>query len=139
MQRINIGGMSAYNDLRRHARERRDRDIQAARERYADTIDQIYMLQARNGQRGFELAYYNRGVRYFSADVPITKLTLIAAAERVLSESKSLRLVELVVELQRRGVRESADPRRLAISLRSAFGYHRHRFICDRFHRWTLV
>ena len=59
--------MNPYDDLRRHARQRRDRDIQAARERYADTIDQIYLLQARNGQRSFDSAYYNRGVRFFSA------------------------------------------------------------------------
>src|SRR5712675_2299066 len=98
--------MNPYDDLRRHARERRDRDIQTARDRYADTIDQIYLLQARNGQRGFESDYYNRGVRYFAAEVPITKMTLVSAAERVLSESRPLRLVELVVELQRRGVRQ---------------------------------
>jgi hypothetical protein len=131
--------MDPYATLRRHARERRDRDIREARERYADTIDQIYKLQARNGQRRFDSAYYNRGVRFFSAEVPISKLTLIAAAERVLSESKPLRLVELVIELQLRGVRPNADPRRLGVSLRSAFGYHRHRFICDRFYRWTVL
>jgi hypothetical protein len=131
--------MNPYDALRRHARERRDRDVQQARERYADTIDQIYLLQARNGQRGFDAAYYNRVIRFYSAEVPIAKMTLIAAAERILSEGKPLRMPELVIELQQRGVRPDTDPRKITVSLRSAFNYHRHRFICDRFHRWTLI
>ena len=131
--------MNPYNELRRHARERRDRDIREARERYADTIDQIYFLQARNGQRGFDSDYYNRGVRFFSAEVPFTKLTLVAAAERLLLEGKPLRIAELVITLQERGFRPDANPRRLGVSLRSAFGYHRHRFICDRFYKWTVI
>ena len=131
--------MDAYATLRCHARERRDRDIREARERYAETIEQIYKLQARNGQRGLDSAYYNRGIRFFSTEVPITKLTLLAAGERILSEGKPLRLVELIIELQQRGVRQDADPRRLAKSLRSAFNYHRHRFICDRFYRWSVI
>jgi hypothetical protein len=139
MKLANIVGMNAYDTLRRHARERRDRDIKEARERYADTVEQIYKLQARNGQRTFDSAYYNRGVRFFSAEIPIAKLTLVAAAERILSEGKPLRLAELVITLQSRGVRPDADPRRLTHSLQTAFGYHRHRFICDRFHRWALI
>jgi hypothetical protein len=128
MKRTNIGGMNAYDQLRRDARQKRDKAIKAARDRYVETIDQIDLLQALNGQRFDDGAYVERQIRPCRVDTPFSELTLVAAAERVLRDNKPLSIAELVVELKRRGCRVGDNPRRMAISLRSAFRYHKGRF-----------
>jgi hypothetical protein len=131
--------MDIYQTLKSHARQRRDREIEAARQRYNDALNTICKLQYGNGHRSLDPQFYNRGVRYFADDVPLAKLTLIAAAERVLREGKPLRIAELVIELQDRGFRADENPRRLGVSIRSSLTYHRARFVKDRLHRWSVV
>jgi hypothetical protein len=72
-------------------------------------------------------------------DSSFRTLTAINAAETVLREGTPLTLVELVIELQSRGCRSSDDPRALLHAIRSAFAYHRDKFLRDCEDRWTLV
>jgi hypothetical protein len=131
--------MNAYDTLRQHARDERDRAIAAARDHYADTLDQIGRLQARNGKRFDSSTYVDTEIRRDDAGAPFSELTLTEAAERILRDNEPMRLTQLILEIQQRGCRRGDNPRRIASSLRSAFRYHKNRFILDRQHRWRLV
>ena len=133
-------GMDVYKTLRREARAKRDNAINAARERYGDTIVQIDTLQAMMGHRVVKGApLSDRQVRHADDDAPFSALTLLEAAERVLLEGRPLRMTELTIELQRRGCRAGDNPRKLAIAIRSAFYYHKGRFVRGRDGRWGVA
>jgi hypothetical protein len=139
MERTNIGSMDIFADLIRQARADRRNDIAAARQRYANAVDQINRLRATMGRKAPARPMEARRVRRYSADTPIHKLPLLAAAERILVERGALSIVELVVELQQRGCRADDSPHRVKKTVTSAMYYHKYRFARDGAGRWTVI
>ena len=132
--------MDAYDHLRKLARQKRDRAIQAARAEYHQTLLSINTLRARVTQKRLPRATALRIARSLRTDdLPFSELTTIAAAERVLRERGPLRIVEIAVEVQERGHRAGDDPRRLVPAIRAAFRYHQEKFRKGKDGRWGLA
>jgi hypothetical protein len=65
-------------------------------------------------------------------------LKATTVAREILLEGKPMTLVELTIEVQRRGCRSQDDPRAVAHALRSGLRYHRG-FKRDGEGRWAVV
>ncbi len=59
-------------------------------------------------------------------------------AREILLEGKPLTMVELTLEVQRRGCRSLDDPRAMAHAIRSGLQYYRRQFKRDRDGRWMI-
>jgi hypothetical protein len=130
--------MTPYHELRRLAREKRDKAFQTAREEYAATMSSIAALsRSLSGQNHLVTPIDSRTIR--GVDKPFSQLSLTAAAERVLRETGPLRIAELTLEVQQRGCRHDQDPRKVVHAIRSALTYHRGRFSKDEQGRWTVA
>jgi len=129
--------MNAYQQLRQQARAQRDSDILKARDNYRQSINEIDTLERKiTGKRPQRSA----DSRVLSCKgKPFSEVTVTKAAELILSEGKPLMLVELVLEIQRRGCHAGDDPRKLVHCLQSAFYYHRNRFRTDEDGRWWVL
>jgi len=129
--------MNAYQQLRQQAREQRDSVILKARSKYRQSISEIDTLERRvTGKRPRRLA----ASRVLNCKgKPFSEVTVTKAAELILSEGKPLTLVELVLEIQRRGCHADDNPRKLVHCLQSAFYYHRNRFRRDEAGRWWVL
>jgi len=55
--------------------------------------------------------------------------TAIQAAEAVLAEGKPLTLIELTIEVMKRGCRATDDPKVVANAIRGSLSYHKRRFL----------
>ncbi len=137
MKRTNIGGMDIYESLRRQAKQNRDRTIAAAHQRYRQAIQNINGLHKLLG-RSFTGGYAKDIVRS-PEGTPFGKLTALEAAERVLVECGPMKIDQLTLEVQRRGCRRNDDPRKVHGAIKSAFHYHKDRFVRDEALRWAVI
>ena len=132
--------MDAYLELREQARQKRDQAIQAARDEYRQTVRDIKLVcravDVRITQRTRPVALRKL---HWSDGKPFHKLSIVGAAERVLSEGKPLTTTELVVELKARGYPVGDSPRRITRALREAFRYHPERFRKGKYGRWEVI
>jgi hypothetical protein len=135
-----IVGMDPFAQLRAKARQKRDAAIQAARAEYNRTVRDIKLVcravDVRITQRTRPVALRKL---HRSDGKPFHKLSIVGAAERVLSEGKPLTMTELVVELKARGYPVGDSPRRITRALREAFRYHNTRFKRGPNGRWGLA
>jgi hypothetical protein len=137
MKCANIVGMDAYETLRRDAKKARDVAIALARARYKRAVNHINQLQSGMGTCKFPMQVSK--IRRSPVDTPFNKLTMLEAAERVLLERGPLSVVELTVEIQGRGLRANDLPYKVAAAIKSAFHYHKDRFVRDETYRWIVV
>jgi len=129
--------MNAYQQPRQQAREQRDSVILKARSEYRQSISEIDTLERRVTGKKPQRSTVSRVLS--CKGKPFCEVTVTKAAELILSEGKPLTLVELVLEIQRRGCHAGDDPRKLVHSLQSAFYYHRDRFRKGEAGRWFLM
>jgi hypothetical protein len=120
--------MDEFRLLCQRAVAKRDKTIREARAEYSRTLREIaHLAQLLGEAEASKLAVEDRAINKANGK-PYRRLTAIQAAERVLSEGKPLTLVELTLEVQRRGCRSEDDPRAVFKSIQSGFYYHRGRF-----------
>ena len=60
-------------------------------------------------------------------------------AREVLLEGKAMTLVELTLEVQRRGCRSQDDPRLVAKAIRNGLNHYRREFKRDGNGRWAVL
>jgi len=127
--------MNAYKHLRQQSREQRDNAILKARDDYRQSIEEIDSLERKLAGKRPRTSSRVLGCN----GKPFSEVTVTKAAELILSEGEPLTLVELVLEIQRRGCHADDNPRKIAHCIRSAFYYHRNRFRRDEAGRWFLL
>jgi hypothetical protein len=132
--------MDPYAHLRKLARQKRDRAIQAARAEYNQTVRDIKLVcravDVRITQRTRPVALRKL---HRSDGKPFHKLSIVGAAERILSEGRPLTFLEIAVELKARSYPVGDSPRRVTRALREAFRYHPERFRKGKDGRWVVA
>lgn len=125
--------MDPYEQLRDRARAKRDLAIEKARAEYHRNLRSIdKMASALNTRRRRKPVCGRRNATTFS------EMTAPTAAEIVLREQGPLALVELVLELQRRGFRSQDTPQRVAHAVSQSMRYHGELFRRDEKGRWAV-
>jgi len=128
--------MDAYRTLLAKARATYDKALEKARKDYKQAKRDIRRLHRSVEGRPYIATPANkRNVR--RTDKPYSEITTIEAADRILSEGTPLTIVELVLEIQRRGCRPKVRPARMANSLMGSLQYHCARFRRDAEGRWA--
>ena len=131
--------MSPIEQLRKAAREKRDADIQRAKNEYRATMRELSSMARRLGKPGPRKPRRQpTEPKPAPKDGDFSRLTVARAAELILLEGTPMTLVELAIEVQRRGCREGDDPRAVANAVRGAFQYHKDRFTRDAAGKWSL-
>jgi len=130
--------MDTYYLLRDKARARRDNIIKQARADYWRTIRQIEQLVRTLGEERHRQALATP-VAPCDESESLRGITAIKAAEIVLLQGPSLTLIELAIELRRRGIQATGDPRKLVRSLRASFRYHHKKYRRDAKGRWSVA
>jgi len=123
--------MDGIQLLQHQALAKRNAAIMAARREYATAIKEIRALQHKLGIRR-----PGRPRKVVPGD-PTLKATTVARA--VLSEGKPMGIVELTLEVQRRGCRMQDDPRAVAHAINSGLGNYPRQFRKDDKGRWGVV
>ena len=126
--------------LRQKALDRRNVAIQAAKREYFLALRDI-----RNLARKLSLEKRGRP-RKVQYDTPIRNgngscedWSVVHTIELILGEGRPLTLVELTIEVQRRGCRAKDDPRVVAKAVRNCLGNYPDRFKRDEAGRWKVV
>jgi hypothetical protein len=124
--------MDGIDLLRRQALLKRNAAILAAKREYHATLKEIAALGRKIGvkQRG-------RPRRIVASDYSGLKATTVA--REILLEGKPMTMVELTLEVQRRGCRSLDDPRAVAHAIRSGLQHYRRTFKRDGDGRWTII
>lgn len=129
--------MNTLEKLVEEARQRRDKAIANAHKRYKKRLEVI-----NRKSRPVNLVSPKRRKRFpqrrLGPDGDYSKMYAIEAGEHVLRELGPMTLVELTIEVQRRGCRPGDAPRKLEHNLRVGLIYHSERFSRDREGRWGL-
>jgi hypothetical protein len=124
--------MDGIDTLKREALLKRDAKILAARREYSAALKEIKALQRKLG-----LKPTGRPRKIIASDYSGLKATPVAC--EVLREGKPLSIVELTIEVQRRGCRSLDDPRAVAHAIRSRLQYYAREFRKDKDGRWELL
>src|SRR3954451_1644072 len=124
--------MDGIDLLRQQALAKRNTAIQAARREYHAAVKEINALA-----RKLNLKPQGRPRKRLPAGDPNLKATTLA--REVLLEGKPLTIVELTLEVQRRGCRPRDDPRAVAHAIRSGLQNHGREFKRDEKGRWSVV
>jgi hypothetical protein len=124
--------MDGIDLLRQQALAKRNAATQAARREYHAAIKEINALA-----RKLNLKPEGRPRKRLPAGDPNLKATTVA--RDVLREGKPMGIVELTIEVQRRGCRPLDDPRAVAHAIRSGLANCRREFRKDDKGRWAVV
>ncbi len=124
--------MDGIDLLRQQALAKRNAAILAAKRQYHATLKEIKALQRKVG-----LKRPGRPRKIVASDYSGLKATTVA--REVLLEGKPMTIVELTLEVQRRGCRSLDDPRAVAHAIRSGLQYYRRQLKRDRNGRWLVV
>jgi hypothetical protein len=124
--------MDGIDLLRQQALTKRNAAILKAKREYAAALREIRTLQRKLG-----LKPTGRPRRRLATGDP--NLRASTAAVAILREGKPLSIVELTIEVQRRGCRSLDDPRDVAHAIRSALSYYRREFMKDERGRWAVA
>jgi hypothetical protein len=124
--------MDGIDLLRRQALLKRNAAILAARREYQATLKEIKALAGKIGvkQRG-------RPRKIVASDYSGLKATTVA--REILLEGKPMTLVELTLEVQRRGCRSADDPRAVAHAINSGLQHYRRELKRDGDGRWSVL
>jgi len=120
--------MDGIDTLKREALLTRNAKILAARREYSAALKEIKALQLKLG-----LKPMGRPRKIIASDYSGLKATPVAC--EVLREGKALTIVELTIEVQRRGCRSLDDPRAVAHAIRSGLQHYAREFRKDRIAR----
>src|SRR3954465_3006214 len=123
--------MDGIELLRAQALTKRNTAIPAARRGFRAALKEINALA-----RKLNLKPQGRPRKRLPAGDPMLKATTVA--REVLLEGKPLTIVELTLEVQRRGCRPSDDPRAVAHAIRSGLQHYRREFKRDEAGRWEV-
>ena len=123
--------MDAIDLLRAQALTKRNAAIQAARREYHAALKEINALASK-----LNLKPEGRPRKRASVGDPNLKATVVA--REILREGTPMTLVELTIEVQRRGCRVLDDPRAVAHAIRQGLNYRRG-FKRDREGRWRVA
>ncbi len=131
--------MDAIELLRREALAQRKKAVRQAHQDYLMAIREIRTLDRK--LRSTDAHRRSERFRRFHPIVGtvLHSMTCIQAAETVLKEQGSLTLVELTLEVMRRGCRSDDDPKAVAHAIRSSLRYHSERFSRDEEGRWGVL
>src|SRR5215204_1906172 len=124
--------MDGIDLLRQQALDRRNAQIKAAKREYHKALIEISTLA-----RKLRLKQRGRPCKTQASDYNGMKATTVA--RDILREGKAWSLVELTIEVQRRGCRSADDPRLVAHAVDCGLRYYRREFKRDEAGRWSVV
>src|SRR4051812_6588019 len=123
--------MDGIDLLRQQARIRRNAAIQAAKQDYHAALMDIAALA-----RKLNLKQRGRPCKIGASDYTGLKATTVAM--EILREGKAWSLVELTIEVQRRGCRAHDNPRAVANAVNGGLRYYRKQLKRDESGRWSV-
>jgi hypothetical protein len=123
--------MDGIDLLRREALARRNAVILAAKREYQATLREIGLLSKR-----LNLKRRGRPPKIVSVENALLRPTTVA--RQILDEGKPMTLVELTIEVQRRGCRPLDHPSLVAKAIDGGLRNHGKRYRKDGGGRWAL-
>lgn len=132
--------METIDLLLQQARNKRDKAIKAINRQYRIESQEIRALKRRLNLAGRgrpRQTAYDRQIA--GGNNSCHGMTVIGTVRLILGEGKPLTLVELTIEVQRRGCRTYDDSRAVAKAVHSAVSGHRDRFKRDEAGRWSAA
>jgi hypothetical protein len=124
--------MDGIDLLKQQALLKRNAAILAARREYHAALKEIKALQRKLG-----LKPPGRPRKVNASDYSGLKASVVA--REILLEGSPMTIVELTIEVQRRGCRSLDDPRAVAKAIRNGLRYHRRQFKPNGDGRWSVV
>ena len=124
--------MDGIDLLKQQALAKRNAAILAAKREYFAALREIAALNKR-----LNIKRLGRPPKIVSAENALLRPTTVARA--VLLEGKPMTLVELTIEVQRRGCRSLDDPRTVLRAIRNGLNHYRGEFRKDQAGRWGVV
>jgi len=124
--------MDGIDLLRQQALARRNAAVQAARREYHAALKEINALASKLG-----LKLPGRPRKRLPAGDPNLKATTVA--REILLEGMPMSLVELTIEVQRRGCRPLDRPREVAHAIRAGLAHCRREFGRGDAGRWSTL
>jgi hypothetical protein len=124
--------MDPIDELIRQARTKRDTAILAAKREYHYALREL-----RDLKRKLRLRRASKPRMIAPGEHPSLKATTVARA--ILLEGRPMTMVELVLEVQRRGCRSGDHPRAVAHAIRAGLRYYGREIRRDDLGRWAAI